>query len=155
MDLPSYPQLGSQPKGILFQFPTPLAKMSIWTKLSTSLVSILKITSMCIILKKNNFFITFLRLHSTIANCKVLPCQEDSLFPHTTPSLLSTEPLIRASHRVLSDLHNYLNPQNNRRGAGRYSSVVGFCLAHPRTWVANTSTKRKKKKKRKLRLRNV
>lgn len=59
--------------------------------------------------------ITFLRLHSTTAKLQSGP--DGSLFPplQMLCSLSTEEPLIRARNRVLSDLHDCLNPPNNNR----------------------------------------
>lgn len=65
-------------------------------------------------MKEKTILITFLGLHSTTETAK--SCLDGSLFPQPqTPSSLRTKPLIRPTNRVLGNLHDYLNPQNNSR----------------------------------------
>lgn len=65
-------------------------------------------------MKDNN--VSLPSLHS-IALQKIAKSSLDSFFfpPPQTPSSPRTDPLIRAGNRVLSDLHDYLNPGNNKR----------------------------------------
>lgn len=92
--LPSKVQFGQSSQLRIFQFKTLLLHMPSH--------------------ERKKFLITFLRLHSTIANLKELSRWFPLLPIQISPSL-STEPLIKARKRVPNDLHYYLNPQNNSR----------------------------------------